>query len=246
MFDHQWYLDEDPVTVTFSLDSFFSCFNPIWDQLLEGLPVYMGKVNAYDVGNMIQKAVMECNRGLAEVLRFLLQDIEENKNFANIPKEDIWKIRWGMYRNESELIAYVDRIPKDQEKWERAIADVERNPESLVFSYWYQTELKKSDCSQKPMSFITFEECRLEGITFDQANLSGARFLRCELIGCSFLSSICRQAEFTDCVWENNQFANADLGGAVFTEEDLLHSGLSKEQIETVMVEVTKERSDLQ
>lgn len=241
--DASWYLDEHPIYLTFSVDDLFQVLHPIWDQMLEGSKKYMGKVNAYDISNMMQELAMECNGLLAHQLRFMLRDIEENKDFANIPKEETWYIRWGEYRDKSEIVAHVDRIPKDQKQWDRSVRKAEQKEDELIAGYWYQTDIANTNCQGKLMYFINFEDCTIKNICFDRVNLTGARFRNCRLIGCSFKEGILRQTEFTDCTWDDNVFTGADLTNAVFMEQEIPYIHLEADQLQTILVDRRQERA---
>lgn len=234
--DAGWYLDEKPVVLTFSVDSLFQMLHPVWDQMLEDSKKYIGKVNTYDISNMMQELAMECNRMLAHQLRFMLRDLEENDDFAKIPKEETWYIRWGEYRDNSEIVAHVDRIPKGQKQWDRTVRKTAQKADALIAGYWYQTDITNTDCQGEQMYFINFEDCTIQNICFDRANLTGARFRNCRLNGCSFKGSILRQAEFTDCSWDDNVFSGADLTNAVFMEKEIPYIHLEADQLQTILI----------
>lgn len=241
--DARWYLDTEPVNFTFAMDDFFSVLNPLWQQMLDGSRKYMGKVNSYDVHNRMQDLVMDCNRLLAHQLRFMLRDIEENEDFADIPKEEIWSVYWGEYRDQSEIIACVDRTVKDQRTWERMVRKTEDQPDALVSGCWYETGLRGCECRDKELCFTRFERCDLTAVSFDRSNLAGARFLNCRLTGCSFCGCNLRQTEFTDCTWENTVFTGADLTHAVFTEQGLPAHCLEPEQLQVILVDIKEEEA---
>lgn len=239
--DARWYMDTEQACVTFSIDFLFNILDPLWDKLLDSSRKYLGKVNLYDIGHMIQDLAMECNQLLSHQLRFMLRDIEENQDFSAIPKEDAWYIRWGEYRDNSEIIACVDRVAKDQLTWERAVRKTKDKEDALVAGYWYGTEIRENKCQDKAMYFINFESCTLTNISFDRSNMAGARFRNCILKGCSFMETILRQAEFRDCTWEDSVFTGADLTNAVFMEQELPFVHLEAEQLQIVLIDRGKE-----
>ena len=106
--DARWYLDTEPAEVGFSLDFLFPMWADIRRELMENSRKYWGKVNRYDVQNLVASAVMDCNLMLAQVLRFIFRDVEENPDFAEIEKSDTWAVYWGEYRDHTELVAHVN------------------------------------------------------------------------------------------------------------------------------------------
>lgn len=235
--DARWYLDTEPAQTVFSLDFLFSVFVPVREELMSCIRKYMGKVNSYDVEHVIEESVMRCNLVLAQQARYMFRDIEENEDFAAMEKTEVWSVYWGEYRDACELVACVNREPKSQTEFERALRQTDHEETSMIFSYWYGAELKASDCGKKQLHFIQFEDCSLEDMIFDEAALTGARFRNCRIQGCSFKGAVMRQADFENCVWQDNDFSGADLENAVFMEQELAHLHLDPEQMQVILVD---------
>lgn len=235
--DARWYLDTEPAQVEFSLDFLFSMYGAVRDELLSGIRKYMGKINSFDVEHLLEESVMKCNSFLAQQMRYMFWDIEENKDFAAMEKTIVWNIYWGEYRDDCELVACVNREPKSQVDFERALRQTKNEAANMILSYWYEAELKKVNCGGKLLYFIQFENCSLENILFDGAALNGARFKNCHIRNCSFKGAVLRQAEFCNCVWEGNDFVGADLENAVFMEQELPFLHLDSEQLQVILVD---------
>lgn len=235
--DARWYLDTEPAKTTFSLEFLFSITEEMKGRLMLDAGKYMGKVNRYDIENILQDNAIEWNRILAAELRFLFRDIEENQDFIEIPKLDTWGIYWGEYRDSSDLIAFVDREKKTQKDWERALRQSKEQEDVLISKYWYEMEVADSDSSERLFLFNQFENCTLMQISFDYANLSGTRFKNCTLKGCSFQNAVIRQADFVDCRWEDNNFSGADLSNSIFLEKDIPFLHIEPEQLQTILID---------
>lgn len=236
-FDARWYMDSEPAETTFSLTFLFSILEEIKKKLTLDAGKYMGKINRYDISELLQNSAMEWNQILAGELRFLFRDIEENKDFSEIPKLETWGIYWGEYRDASELIAFVDREKKDQKDWERALRLSKDQEEALISKYWFSMDVKDSDGSGKYFLFNEFENCTLTQISFDDSNLSGSRFKNCTIKECSFHNAVIRQADFVNCKWENNDFAGADLTSSIFLEKDIPYLHMEPEQLQTILID---------
>lgn len=235
--DMKWYMDQDKAEVAFSLERFFSRFDRAREKLLTDSQKYMGKICKYDIDHMLMETGMECNRLLANLLHFVFRDIEENEDFKAIPKENSWAIRWGEYRDDSEMIASVDREKKQQKDWNRMLRETKEDEGRMVSSFWYETELADTDCTGKAFCFIQFENCTLCSMTFDKSNLIGARFKNCTLTSCSFKESSLRQAGFENCKWENCDFQGADLTSCIFYEDDVPFLHLDAEQLQAILID---------
>ena len=161
----------------------------------------------------------------------------ENPDFAEIEKSDTWAVYWGEYRDHTELVAHVNREKKEQIDWDRALRQTKNEETGMVFGYWYQADLKNSDCKGKLLYFIVFEDCTLENMCFDDAVLTGARFLGCRIKNCSFRNAVIHQADFSGCIWEENDFEGADMLHSVFAEEELPFIHLKPEQLQLILVD---------
>lgn len=235
--DARWYLDTEPAQVCFSLDFLFSMYGKVREELLSQIRKYMGKINSYDVEHLLEESAMRCNSILAQQIRYMFRDIEEDEAFAAMEKTEIWSMYWGEYRDACELVACVNREPKSQIEFERALRQTSNEETSMIFSYWYRAELNEVNCGEKLLHFVQFEDCTLENIVFDGAVLTGARFRNCRIQNCSFKGAVLRQADFENCVWEDNDFSGADLENAVFLEQEIPFVHLDSEQLQMILVD---------
>ncbi len=235
--DARWYMDTEPAEVWFSLDCLFSMFLEVRKTLKEEARKYMGKINSYDIEYLIEEVVMECNSFIAQQLRFMFRDIEENNDFMAIEKTDVWGIYWGEYRDNYELVVHVDREPKTQLDFDRALRQTKNVESNMISGFWYETQIKDSDCKDKLLYFIQFENCQLENICFDGAILSGAQFKNCTIKNCSFQNAKIRQAIFENCSWENNNFMGADMAETVVSEKGIPFMHLEPEQLQTIYID---------
>lgn len=235
--DARWYMDTDPVEVTFFLGDCFSAFTEARQKLELDSKKYMGKVNRYDIDNLLMEAGMECNIMLANLLRFVFRDIEKNQDFESLPKLPTWGIRWGEYRDASDMIACADREKKEQKDWNRALRETKGDEGRLVSSFWYEAELQDSDCSGKALCFLQFENCSLQNMNFGKADLIGARFRKCKLTSCDFRGAILRQTIFEECKWDQCDFQGADLTECIFFEDDIPFLHLDADQLQVILID---------
>lgn len=227
--DERWFLDPEPAEWSFQADPVFEGFNGIWDQLLDEQKRYVGKLNTYDVDNMVRGAIMECCLMIGDLLRSYFRDIEEMPEFMAVKKQAAWQIYWGEYRGESVLVAQADREPKTESQWLQAIR-ADKDGSELKESYWYQAELSQGDCEKKDLSFAVFEDCGLKDLVFKGAVLTGARFKNCRIEGCDLEGADCRMAYFEHCTWMGPKLKGADFKGAVFTEDGIPAKWLDEAQ----------------
>ena len=236
-YDVSWYLDEAPVMVKLDISFLFEELNKRWDKLIAEGKRYVGKINQYDILNRIFDEVKEVNGLIAHLLRFTLKDIESNADFKAIPKCELWIIRWGEYRDHSEIILQVDRYPKTQEDWEEALKLSAEKEDQLVCSYWYEGNFKGGHLKEKQLYFAVFEKCQLEDIDFSKAACLGGKFKECELKNCSFKGALLKNSDFRESHFENVDFEEADLTEAIFSDVDVPYLHLSPIQLQSIHIE---------
>lgn len=234
--DSGWYLDQNSIEVTFSLDFLFEPLEQLWDYLDQKSKEYVGTVNRYDVQHIIFTELDSYNKTIANVLRFMVQGLEQESCFKEIPKAETWEVRWGEYRDETQLLLQVDRAPKGLKEWKKQWRKVNQEADRLVFSYWYQGRFSHSDCSEFDLKYITFEQCHLSRFNFDRADLMSAKFKDTTLNGCSFQGSNLQDANFTGSNFQAVDFTGADLTNAVFSGKSLFDLKLTPEQLDVILV----------
>ncbi len=237
--NQEWFLDKGTFEEIFSIDNLFFDFDKVWSELLDKRKKYIGKINPYDVNNLMQKEIMICNQLIGNLLRFYFRDVEETPEFSAIKKTDSWQIRWGEYRGESVLLAQAERIPKTEKEWLENI-EKDGNDMELRESYWYHAELTKGDCYKKDMSFSVFEECHLSNINFKEADLTGIRFRNCRLEYCNFEQADCSMAYFEHCQWIQPILTKAIFRQTVFTQDSLPLEQMDERQTAGVLVRKEK------
>lgn len=234
--DIQWYMDEAPLSVCFDITFLFAGYFAWQDKLLSDMREYMGKVNKYDVSSLVQDEIMICNQLIAHILRFSFRSLEKQEVFNSIEKLPFWVIRWGEYKDYSEIVMQVKRDTRGMEAWQERLRQYDEDPDALMADHWYRETLTKGNCRGKNMYFIVFEECSLKGIDFGRAGLSGARFLRCRIEDCSFKGADLRQADFEDCSFLDNDFGDADMMQATFSREGFVPELFDEKQLEQLLI----------
>lgn len=234
--DFRWYLDPETIELSFSIDFLFDPLNKLWDKLLLEQKKYVEKINSYDVRKIIFEELAIYNSSIALALRYAYRDIEEESFYQELPKMSYFCIRWGEYRDKTEIIIQIDREKKTEREWKKELAKTEKKSDQLVFSYWYEGAFSSYDISTKNLQFITFENCSLSECTFDEANLIGAKFLHTKLYKISFARCLLSDVDFSTCKLEQVNFQDADLTNAIFEEEAIPYLPLSPNQLQVIQI----------
>ena len=158
-----------------------------------------------------------------------------------LPRSPYWVLRWGEYRDQTEILVQTDRVEKDPGVWKTELSKAAREPEKMVFSYWYKGTYADRTIRDMDMRFITFEESTVQNIVFQNCNLEGSRFPGTRLTGCSFEGCNLWGADFRECTFEQTSFAGAELTAAVFPAESVPFLEISAEQLQVIRLDREEE-----
>lgn len=235
--DFKWHMDTGQVQLVFPLDFLFGPLNELWDHLLLESKKYVGKINSYDIREIIFQELDIYNSSIAHVLRYTLSDIDKQGWFHEIPKLDYWAIRWGGYKDQTEILVQVDKEVKDQKRFNKGLKKAVVEKDKFVFDYWYKADLKGSYCENINMQFITFDQCEVKDFVFQKGDMVHAKFLGCKLVGCKFINCSLMDADFSNTTLEDVSFKGSDLTNAILPMDSLPYIHLGPEQLQVVYVD---------
>ncbi len=227
-----WYMDEDKLTVQLDLTFLFEPYFAWKEKLMLDKRSYMGKVNRYDVENLVQDEIVLGNRLIVNILRFAFRNLEEQECFRQIKKLPYWIIRWGEYKDYSEIVMRMNREERGEGEWLEAIDKYREDKNALTAEYWYKADIHTGNCLKKQMFFTTFEKCRICNIDFSKAEMIGVRFICCRLENCKFIGTNLQQADFEDCEFEGNDFTGAKMFQATFSSNNFPWDAFEESQLE--------------
>lgn len=232
--DARWYLDEEPAEVYVDAGDLPDLLYCLWDDLTEAAQGYGGAVNSYDIQNLVfdQAPVLDC--AVCQVLRYRLREWEKKGILENIALTPSWLLKWGQYRDQTEVLVRTERVEKEEGSWKEELARTRRKPDQLVSSYWYRCTCRDSSPRDLDMRFITFEESSLSHVDFRNCNMEGSRFTGCTLTDCTFEGCSLWGADFRGSRFERTSFEGADLTAAVFPAGSVPFLGISAEQLQVI------------
>lgn len=234
--DARWYLDEEPAEVYVDAGDLLDPLYQLWDELTEEGRGYAGAVNAYDIRGMIFEELKALDSMISGILRWRLRDREAKGIFSGITLAPCWMLKWGEYRDQTEMLVQTQRVEKEGNAWEEALKKAARKPETMVFGYWYQGTYRGTRAKGTDMRFTVFESCSLQDLVFDNCSLEGSRFVMSHLKNCSFPGCGLQGADFTGCSLEEVSFEGADLTGAILPAEAVPFLHLDAEQLQVVQL----------
>lgn len=232
--DVSWYMDEEPAEVYVDVKDLFTPLDDLWNELIRSNQGYGTFVNDYDVRNLLFDELAIIDNMICQVLRYRLRDWEKKGIFDPVTRSPYWVLRWGEYRDQSEILVRTDRVEKDAGIWKAELSKASRNPVNMVFSYWYKGTYENRTIKDMDMRFITFEDSTIQNMVFQNCNFEGSRFPGSRLTGCSFEGCNLWGADFSESTFEQTSFAGAELAAAVFPAESVPFLNISAEQLQLI------------
>lgn len=232
--DMRWYLDENPAEVYVDSGDLFNPLEELWNDLKNAGQGYGGAVNSYDIQNIVFDQLSVFDSVISQILRYRLREWETKGIFDNVVRSPYWLLKWGQYRDQTEILVQTDRVEKAENVWNEELAKARHKPDKMVFSYWYRGTCEGSEPKDLDLRFITFEESAIKNVDFKNCNMEGSRFMKCTLTDCTFAGCNLWGADFRGCSFEHTSFDGAELTAAVFPAESVPFLGISAEQLQVI------------
>lgn len=255
-YNSSWYLDEKSVYEEIDLLLLFKPFIELKEKLIKFKKIYLGKVNNYDIQEIVFDLVSTCYKKMSMNVRNWMWNLDEIEFIKESPVLDTYVIRWGEYQNESEAIFAMD----NREKYAENILEGKKKPKEnlpFVYSVWKNSNLGNVDLSDENLIFINFKGSNLENIEFNKSdiirgqfkdtNISYCNFNYAMLVGACFENSIIKKCSFENSNLTNSNFRNATfdkvsferaiVDGAVFSEQQVPFLHLTPEQLQVIYIE---------
>ncbi len=236
-----WYMDDEPAEVYVDAKELFTPFDELWNDLIQANRGYGASVNDYDIHNILFDELTVIDSMVCQILRYRLRDWEKKGIFEPVVRSPYWILKWGEYRDQSEILLQTDRVEKDPGYWRTELSKAARKPEKMVFSYWYKGVYENRIIKDLDMRFITFEDSTIQNVVFQNCNMEGSRFPGSRLVRCSFEGCNLWGADFRESTFEQTSFAGAELTAAVFPAKSVPFLEISAEQLQVIRLDREEE-----
>ncbi|MBB6624510.1 pentapeptide repeat-containing protein [Clostridium gasigenes] len=215
-----WYLDKDSIYEEIDLKFLFEPFIDLKEKLIKEKKIYMGKVNNYDIQEIIFDLAVECYNNMSESARNWLWNLDEEEWMKESSIQDFYIIKWSEYQGESETIFTMDNKEKNiKELLELKKQSEEKLP--FVYTVWKNSILENGDLTKQNMLFINFKGSKLKKIDFSESDIIRAQFKDTEVKKCEFKNSILIGTSFENSKIEDCNFNNGDCRGGDFRKSEL-------------------------
>lgn len=214
-YNNKWYLDEDSIYEELDLKFLFNPFIELKKELIKAKKVYIGKINNYDVEELIFETVAQCYKNMSQKARAWLWNLDENQWINEGSFSDIYIVKWSEYRSDSETIFAMDKREKIREQL-LELKNVPKEKLPFVYSVWRKSSFQDIELDEEAMLFINFKESNLKNISFTSGLLIMSQFKDTKIKNCNFKSSKLIGASFENSALEKCNFDEADVKGVNF------------------------------
>ena len=111
--DMSWYMDKEPVEVYVDVKELLTPLDELWNELVCANQGYGVSVNEYDIQNLLFDELTIMDNMICQVLRYRLRDWEKKGIFEPVTRSPYWVLRWGEYRDQTEILVQTDRVEKE-------------------------------------------------------------------------------------------------------------------------------------
>jgi len=210
VYDNDLYLGNKQHCVgTFDVSFLFKYFGELWDDLLKERKRYVDKVKSIEIAELMAKQpFFDFISLLTALVRVAISSAIDEDLFADIHKEEVFRICVGEYMNHSVFEpVYIERKNKDNEEIIKWLLRKDENYEFEDFS-----KLDFSDCNfaDLDLSFSQFQYSTLINCSLNNSMLVNSNFYKANLSDC----------RLSNCHIHQANFSYANLSNAIFTKVD--------------------------
>jgi len=200
----------------------FVYFDKLWDKMLTERKRYAGKVSAKDVNTCMFEALPSFYSYLINIARFVVRDCLDKKPFADIVKNDLFRVCVGDYMAKTEPV-YIQN----------------KNKDVTVLAEWFGSRrpyfYEHRDCSGLDLSggsfeftalkFIQLRNAVMNNVIFDNSTLIGADFYRTQMENSRLDFSSIYEADFSQAQLKDTSFRYVRGGAGLHDAKKWRHVG---------------------
>ncbi|OOM76180.1 hypothetical protein CLPUN_27930 [Clostridium puniceum] len=215
-----WYLDKDSIYEEIDLKFLFELFIDLKEKLIKEKKIYMGKVNKYDIQEIIFNLAVECYNDISISIRSWFWNLDEEPWMKENFIETFYTVKWSEYQGKSEILFAMDNRQKDINE----LLELKKQPEEkhpFVYTVWKDSKLEVGDLTKQNMLFINFKGSRLKEINFSESYIIKGQFKAAKIQHCEFENSKLGGASFENAIIQDSNFRSAECIGVDFSNSEL-------------------------
>ena len=204
LYDDKGYCDEKQRLVgEFEISPLFFFFDELWDKVLSERKRYAGKVSIKDVNTCMFEALPCFYSYLINIARFVVRDCLDKGPFADIVKNDLFRVCVGDYMAETEPV-YIHNKNKDVtvlKEWFES-----RRPYYYVHRDCSGLDLSGGSFESTVLRYIQLRNAVLNDVILDNSTLIGADFYRTQMENSSLDFTSIYEADFSQAQLKDTSF----------------------------------------
>ena len=218
------YIDKNQRIIgEFDISQLFVFFNELWDKLLSARKRYVGKVTAKDVTSIMIQALPEFYSYLANIVRRAIPDLLDKQPFANIIKNETFKIYVGDYMANT-IPVYIESKKKDSKALHKQIN--KRLDKEYTFQDYSGLDFSGRSYTYIEFSYSQFRHCNMTNASLEGSALIGASFQKANMENCCLNNCAIYEADFSHAVLKNARLINVRGRAGLPNEKEWLHAGV--------------------
>ncbi|NFG22872.1 hypothetical protein FDF11_06960 [Clostridium botulinum] len=227
-YNRSWYLDEDSVYEEINLKFLFEPFIELKQVLIKKKKVYLGKVNNYDIQNIVFNIVKECYYSIENITREYMYDLDDNEKIKNVFLDEYYLIKWSEYREESKTIFAMDYRKKET----KDLIEFTKNP--YIYPIFTKSTLNECELKNRDLLYANFKESKLTEINIIECSVPRGKFNNTEFVKCTIKNSVMTGSIFKNTSLNTINFSNSDLRACNFNYSDCIEVTFNNCNLEDV------------
>ena len=200
----------------------FVYFDELWNKLISERKYYVGKVKALEVSSFVLGTLSDFYQYLATITRHAIVEVNGKNVFADIEKNEIFKVNVGDYMSKTETV-YAENKNKNEYKLTEWFG--ERLVDKYVFGDYSSLDFSNNVFLYTDFRFAQFECSTFKNANFEGSSLLGANFRNTNMENCCLDFCSIHEADFYNAMLKNASFKNAQAKFGLTDEKEWQFQG---------------------
>lgn len=205
----------------FTIEYVFDGLSDIRKDIYQKIKKYVGKITHHSVDYYILRQVPRYNQYLTYYFAKKLKQLDEEKSFNEMEKEEIMKIYYGEYKDSKRMVYKYEKVKKSKEQFIEALNDDKEI--NLIFSQWVELKADKINIANKDLTCMNLKKAKLKNIEISSCKCAGMNFRKSEMNKCYFKNCDLTISDFSEGILQDVVFDNCNLRSVDFKDAKMVN-----------------------